>query len=205
MARSPAPKPTVASGPSKRQREIFALHGKNLDGSPVARQTSGGSGGKGGSKPSYDIKTMDGAKGLYEAQQKYNTDKSYGYYGDDGKYVSAFQDMTDGGGMNTTDTYFQGGPFSAYLNALKVRPAGMAREKVDGQYVVPREQIGFRDATDMGDGGGPQAMGGPKMGLPVSNIFNALDKIGGVDQGERVTYASMTPQELERRRAARGY
>jgi hypothetical protein len=204
MARSPAPKPTVISGPSKRQREIFASHGKNLDGSPVARQTTGGSGGKGGSKPSYDPQ-IEGDL-LQRAQAKYNNDNSYGYYNDQGQYVDFFTDATDGGGMNTTNTYFQGGPFSAYLNALKVRPAGMARETNEaGEYLVPRADIGFRDATDMGDGGGPQAMGGPKMGLPISNIFNALDQLGGVDQGERVTYASMTPQELERRRAARGY
>lgn len=199
---------TVFSGPSEEQKKIFASHGRNLDGSKIrARQTTGGSGGKGGSKPSYDPQTEGDL--LQRAQAKYNTDNSYGYYNDQGQYVDFFTDATDGGGMNTTGTFFKGGgPISTLGNVMKIRPAGMSREMKDGQYVIPREQIGFRDITDMTDRGGPQAMGGEYQGGPmfVSNIFNALDKIGGVDQGERVAYADLTPEQLEeRRRALRGY
>ena len=188
---------------AKRHYAILEAH----SGGPSAVNKSGGSGSKGGSKPSYDVTTMDGAKGLYEAQKKYNFDDKYGYYNDSGQYVGFFQDATDGGGMNTTDTYFQGGgPISTLLNVAKIRPAGMSREKNDaGDFVVPRANIGFRDFTDMTDRGGPQAMGGEYQGGPlfVSNIFNALDQIGGVDQGERVTYASITPEELLARRLSK--
>lgn len=200
---------TIVSGPSEKQKAIFKKHGMNLDGSPVAVKTTGGSGGKGGAKPNYDLTDPKQREGFMEARAKYNNDNSYGYYNNQGQYVDFLTDATDGGGMNTTGTYFQGGgPISTLLNVAKIRPAGMSRETNDaGQYVVPRADIGFRDIADMTDRGGPQAMGGAYQGGPafVSNIFNALDQIGGVDQGERVTYASMTPQELERRRAARGY
>lgn len=186
---------------AKKHYAILEAHG----GGPSAVKKSGGSGSKGGSKPSYDPQTE--ADLLQRAQAKYNTDDRYGYYNDSGQYVGFLQDATDGGGMNTTGTYFQGGgPISTLLNVAKIRPAGMSRERNDaGEYIVPRTDIGFRDFTDMTDRGGPQAMGGAYQGGPmfVSNIFNALDQIGGVDQGERATYASMTPEELLARRLAR--
>ena len=50
--------------------------------------------------------------------------------------------MMDGGGYDTNDTFFKGaGPISALLNVAKIAPYG--------QSETPREQIGYRDFTDM--------------------------------------------------------
>ena len=125
------------------------------------------------------------------AQQQFNNDGSYGYYNNQGRYVPFIVDAFDGGGMNTTDTYFKGaGPLSTALNVAKVRPAGPASEKdASGNFIVPREQIGFRDATDMTDRGGPQASGGQYEGAgTISTIFNMLDVLGGADIPERQEY-----------------
>ena len=74
-------------------------------------------------------------------------------------------------------------------------------QEVQGDYIVPRENIGFRNVADMFDRGGPQAAGGAYRGAPynMSNIFNALNKIGGVDQGERVAYANPAMEAYNRR------
>lgn len=189
MARSPAPKPTVISGPSKRQREIFASHGKNLDGSPIARETTGGSGGKGGSKPSYDPQTEGDL--LQRAQAKYNTDDRYGYYNNRGQYVGFLEDATDGGGMNTTDTFFKGaGPLSTLLNVAKVRPAGFSRERnAEGEFIVPRADVGFRDVADMTDRGGPQTSGGQfQGGGMLSKAGNFVDFLAGREATKPVRY-----------------
>ena len=94
------------------------------------------------------------------AQQQFNNDGSYGYYNNQGRYVPFIVDAFDGGGMNTTDTYFKGaGPVSTLLNVAKVRPMGDVEKDASGNYLVPREQIGFRDVEDMRDRGGPQASG----------------------------------------------
>lgn len=153
---------------------------------PVARSGGGGKGGR----PDIDPNTNEGAEALAMAQAKFNNDGSYGYYNNQGRYVGFLEDAFDGGGMNTTDTYFAGGPLSNVLNVAKVRPMGMARETDDqGNFIVPRSDIGYRDITDMGDGGGPQHYGGPKMGGGmVSAAANLIDFLGGVDQGERKRY-----------------
>ena len=92
--------------------------------------------------------------------------------------------------MNTSGNYFKGaGPLSTALNVAKVRPAGPAREKVNGEYVIPREQIGYRDSTDWTDRGGPQASGGKyEGGGQVSAIFNMIDTLGGATIPERMEY-----------------
>lgn len=181
---------TIVSGPSEEQKRIFALHGQNLDGSPIARETTGGSGSKGGGKRDYDLTDPRQREGFLEARAKYNTDNSYGYYGDDGKYVGFFQDATDGGGMNTTDTFFKGGPLSTLLNVAKVRPAGMSREKNEaGEFLVPRADIGFRDATDMFDRGGPQTSGGQfQGGGKISKIGNFVDFLAGREATKPIRY-----------------
>lgn len=167
---------------AKKHYAIVASH----SGGPSAVQNSGGSGSKGGSKPSYDPQTE--ADLLQRAQAKYNTDDMYGYYNNQGQYVGFLQDATDGGGMNTTDTFFQGGPLSTLLNVAKVRPSGMSREKNEaGEFIVPRADIGFRDAADLTDRGGPQHSGGKfQGGGKISAIANTLDNLSGREPDKRV-------------------
>lgn len=190
---------TVFSGPSEKQKEIFAKHGMNLDGSPVQAVQKSGGGSKGGSK---NLDPREDRELLQRRLKETTTDDKWGYYKPSGEYVSAFADRFDGGGKNTTGTYFKDGPLSTLLNVAKIRPAGMARERdAQGNYIVPIENIGFRDAEDMANRGGPQASGGPYQGGPygLSNIFNALDQIGGVDQGERVAYDNPAMDAYNRR------
>mgnify|MGYP007032649188 CR=1 FL=1 len=187
-----------------KHNAILAAHGHDTYGpsggaSPSSKKKSGG-GGKGGSNPNLDPRED---RELLQRRIKETTqDDKWGYYAPSGQYVSGFKDMFDGGGKNTTGTYFEGGPLSTLLNVAKIRPAGMARERdAEGNYVVPSENIGFRNVTDMFDRGGPQASGGEYRGAPYgySNIFNALDKIGGVDQGERVAYDNPAMEAYNRR------
>lgn len=190
---------TVVSGPSEKQKEIFAKHGMNLDGSSVQAVQKSGGGSKGGSK---NLDPREDRELLQRRLKETTTDDKWGYYKPSGEYVSAFTDMFDGGGKNTTNTYFEGGPLSTLLNVAKIRPAGMASERdAQGNYIVPRENIGFRNLEDMTNRGGPQASGGPYQGGPygLSNIFNALDQIGGVDQGERVAYDNPAMDAYNRR------
>ena len=153
---------------------------------PVARS---GGGGKGGNRD-IDVRGESGQQHLKEMQSQYNTDNSYGYYNNVGQYVPFSVDIRDGGGMNTSGNFFKGaGPISTALNVAKVRPAGPAREKINGEFVVPREQIGFRDSADMSDRGGPQASGGQYEGAgSVSAFFNLLDTLSGATIPERQAY-----------------
>ena len=148
--------------------------------SAQATTTTGGSGGKGGGKPDIASNKV--------SSNPYNTDKSYGYYNDQGKYVSALQDMFDGGGRNQSGNYFEGaGAISSMLNAAKIRPAGAARER-DAQvnYVVDRADIGYRDINDWFDRGGPQASGGKFQGL---GQYSTLANLIFGEQGQRTPYA----------------
>ena len=113
---------------------------------------------------------------------QYNNDGRFGYYNDQGFYVPADIDMRDGGGVDNSGTFFEGGGFlSTLANVAKIRPYG--------QGDTPREQIGFRNVADMFDRGGPQASGGPYMGGGmISTIGYTLDALGGVDQGTRTLY-----------------
>ena len=158
--------------------------GGGSSGGPSA-VTRSGVGGKGG-KPSIDPRT-DANQAII---QKSQNDNKYGYYTNMGRYVPFSVDIRDGGGMNTSGNYFKGaGPLSTALNVAKVRPAGPASEKVDGEYVIPREQIGYRDSTDWTDRGGPQASGGKyEGGGQVSAIFNMIDTLGGATIPERMEY-----------------
>ena len=151
--------------------------------SAQATTTTGGSGGKGGGKPDIASNKV--------SSNPYNTDKSYGYYNEQGKYVSALQDMFDGGGKNQSGNYFEGaGAISSMLNAAKVRPAGAARERdAQGNYVVDRADIGYRDFKDMYDRGGPQASGGRFEGLGLYSDFANL--LFG-EKGQRTPYANQT-------------
>ena len=169
---------------AKKHYAILEAH----SGGPSAVNNSGGSGSKGGSKPSYDPQTE--ADLLERAQAKYNTDNRYGYYNNQGQYVGFMQDATDGGGMNTTDTFFKGGPLSTLLNVAKVRPAGMSRVKDDaGEFIVPRADVGFRDATDMTDRGGPQTAGGQfQGGGTLSKAANFVDFLADREATKPVRY-----------------
>jgi hypothetical protein len=156
-----------------------------VSGAPAQAKQSAGGGGKGG-RPDIDPSKV--------ADSKFNNDKSYGYYRPDGTYVSAFTDMRDGGGKNQSGNYFVGGGlFSSLANALKIRPAGAASERdpKTGEYIVPREDIGYRDFKDMRDRGGPQASGGKfQGGGHYSDMANFVYGLSGKDFGERVPYGS---------------
>lgn len=181
-----------------RHMEILASHGygggsssggqpsvQPVAGAP-AQANSGSSGGKGGGRPDIDPSKV--------ADSKLNNDKNYGYYRPDGTYVSAFVDMRDGGGKNQSGNYFVGGGlFSSLANALKIRPAGAARERdpETGEYIVPIADIGYRDFKDMRDRGGPQASGGKFQGAGgYSGMANFLYGLSGNEFGERVPYGS---------------
>jgi hypothetical protein len=152
---------------------------------PVARQ-GGGGGPKGGGPARIDPTTELGQSFV----QKYNTDGRYCYYNTNpnhqkyalGEYVPAFRDMMDGGGFDTNDTFFKGaGPISTLLNVAKIAPYG--------QSETPREQIGFRDITDMRDRGGPQHSGGEfEGGGTISMIGNLMDKLSGREATPKTRY-----------------
>ena len=190
------PTPTVYRG-GKRLDEgeakkfVASQNSPMMGGSSAqAQSTNGGSNGKG--RP--DIKQGEGFdKRLKAAQAKYNNDNRYGYYDDDGKYVSWFQDATNGGGSDTSGNYFQGaGAISSLLNAAKIRPAGAARERdAQGNYVVDRADIGYRDIHDWFDRGGPQASGGEFQGL---GAYSGLANLVFGQQGQRTPYAAQTQQ-----------
>ena len=163
--------------------------GRNIGASAAQPVSRSGGGGKGG-RPDINPNTNEGSEALAMAQAQFNNDGNYGYYNNQGQYVGFMEDAFNGGGMNTTDTFFAGGPLSNALNVAKVRPSGMARERdAEGNFMVDRADIGYRDATDMTDGGGPQFSGGPKMGGgTVSAMANLIDFLGCVDQGKRKRY-----------------
>lgn len=159
-----------------------------MTGAPAQAQKTSGGGIKGGRDP---IKSSD-----VEGNQ-YNKDKSYGYYAPDGNWVSAWQDIRDGGGRNQSGNYFVGGgAMSSLLNALKVRPAGLAREKdpKTGEYLIDRADIGYRNFKDMYDRGGPQASGGKFMGAyGYSDLGNFI--FG--EKGQRKEYDYKSPYLLQ--------
>ena len=186
LASSPRPKmrpdnldTTPSSGRSRSQSRETST--------PQAREASN-SGGKGGGRPQIASNQV--------SNSAYNNDKSYGYYNDQGRYVSALQDMFDGGGMNQSGNYFQGGgAISAMLNAAKVRPAGAARARDDqGNYIVDRSDIGFRDINDWFDRGGPQASGGEFQGL---GLYSALANLVAGQKGNRTPYAAPNQNLLQ--------
>jgi hypothetical protein len=131
---------------------------------PQAKSVLGG-GGKGGVK-SQALDPVEDMDLINEQIAKYNNDGNFGYWNQskDGMYrwVSPLTDAFDGGGQDKYGTaFYGGGPLSALGNAMKIRPMGMAREKGDdGNYLVDRADIGYRNIKDMYDRGGPQASGG---------------------------------------------
>lgn len=162
--------------PKKRPEGLKPVSFGSDDNGSKASSKASGSGGKGGGK-SVDPSTSKGQKAIAASR----TEKSgFGYYNDAGKYVPAYVDMFDGGGMNTSDTYFAGGPLSNILNVMKVAPKGSGD--------VPRERIGYRDLTDMFDQGGPQASGGGFRGAGyISGLGNIANMLAG-NESERVGY-----------------
>ena len=185
----------VSLRPKKRPEDLKP--GRNV--SPIMGRADpqdriGVSGPKGGGE-SATAQVKPGSK----AFNQYNNDSSYGYYTEEGYYVPADVDMRDGGGMNSSGTFYEGGGLiSALGNVFKVRPYG--------QENTPREQIGYRDFTDMTDRGGPQASGGAYQGGgTISAIGNLLDAIGGVDQGTSTPYVYETPNQMPMKTVASNY
>ena len=168
--------------PKKRPEGLKPVSFGSDDNGSKASSKASGSGGKGGGK-SVDPSTSKGQKAIAASR----TEKSgFGYYDDQGKYVPAYIDAFDGGGMNQQGTYFAGGPLSNILNVAKVAPLGSGD--------APRERIGYRDLTDMFDEGGPQASGGGFRGAGgfsgLGNIANMLagnesERVGYYDEGGR--------------------
>ena len=161
-----------------------------VSGAAPKAQSVLGSGGKGGKK-SYDLTDPKQRENFLEARAKYNNDGNFGYYADNGQWVGAFTDAFDGGGQDQYGTaFYGGGPLSALGNAMKIRPLGMAREKDEqGNYLVDRDDIGYRNIKDMYDRGGPQASGGRFEGAGHYSEFANL--IAG-EQGERELYPTET-------------
>ena len=164
--------------PKKRPEGLKPVSFGSDDNGSKASSKSSGSGGKGGGK-SVDPSTSKGQKAIAASR----TEKSgFGYYNDAGKYVPAYIDAFDGGGMNQQGTYFAGGPLSNILNVAKVAPLGAT------EGLVPREEIGYRDLTDMFDQGGPQASGGGFRGAgSISGLGNIANMLSG-NESERVGY-----------------
>lgn len=102
-----------------------------------------------------------------------------------GGYTS-FGDMFDGGGPGRSGPTFVGGPFSAGLNAMGVRPAGYTERMAaapgpQGQrgfngygYTDPKTGQWVSAGRDMIDGGGPGRSGDTFQGGPFSGLLNAL-------------------------------
>ena len=180
----------------ERQHAIRARHsGAGKAPTPVR----GAGGGKGGNRPAQIDPTSKSGKELIA---KFNNDGRYGYYNTKkdhekykyGEYVPFLKDATDGGGFDTSGTFFKGaGPISNLLNVAEIRPYGQSQ--------TPREQIGYRDFTDMTDRGGPQASGGAyEGGGLISAAANLVDQLSGVDQGTRTPYNTPTQVTLNRPR-----
>lgn len=170
--------------PKKRPEGLKPVSFGSDDNGSKASSKSNSSGGKGGGK-SVNPSTSKGQKAITASRTKKS---GFGYYDDAGKYVPAYIDAFDGGGMNQQGTYFAGGPLSNILNVAKVAPLGAT------EGLVPREEIGYRDLTDMFDQGGPQASGGGFRGAGgfsgLGNIANMLagnesERVGYYDEGGR--------------------
>jgi hypothetical protein len=170
--------------PKKRPEGLKPVSFGSDDNGSKASSKSNSSGGKGGGK-SVNPSTSKGQKAITASRTKKS---GFGYYNDAGKYVPAYIDAFDGGGMNQQGTYFAGGPLSNILNVAKVAPLGAT------EGLVPREEIGYRDLTDMFDQGGPQASGGGFRGAGgfsgLGNIANMLagnesERVGYYDEGGR--------------------
>lgn len=112
--------------------------------SPQSQTVRAGGGGKGSAK---DIQLADGqaTKAQSERILSSQNDKSFGYYDmNTGKYVPAFIDMFDGGGMNTSGDTFKGaGIYSAALNAADVAPYGYNRPRAYAQAGMQNRPTGL--------------------------------------------------------------
>lgn len=112
--------------------------------SPQSQAVRAGGGGKGSAK---DIKFADGkpTKAQRDRILASQNDNSFGYYDmNTGRYVPAFIDMFDGGGMNTSGDTFQGaGLYSAALNAMNVAPYGYNRPRTYAQAGMENRPTGL--------------------------------------------------------------
>ena len=117
--------------------------------SPETKAVKAKGGGKGSAK---DIEY--GKNGPSEEQRNRilatQNDKSFGYYDmNTGKYIPAFVDMFDGGGMNTSGDTFQGGPFSNMLNMAGVAPYGYNRPRTYAQAGMENRPTGLPPSTNV--------------------------------------------------------
>lgn len=105
-----------------------------------------------------------------------------------GRGFTSFGDMFDGGGPGRSGSTFVGGPYSAGLNAMGVRPAGYTERMAAGVAPGPQGQSGFNGygytdpktgqwvsaGRDMIDGGGPGRSGDTFQGGLASGLLNTL-------------------------------
>ena len=115
--------------------------------SPQSQAVKAKGGGKGSAK---DIEFTDGKPSAEQRKRilASQNDNSFGYYDmNTGRYVPAFIDMFDGGGMNTSGDTFQGaGLYSAALNAMNVAPYGYNRPRTYAQAGMENRPTGVSDA-----------------------------------------------------------
>ena len=106
--------------------------------------------------------------------------------GSGGGGFTSFGDMFDGGGPGRSGSTFVGGPYSAGLNAVGVRPAGYTERMAaapgpQGQrgfngygYTDPKTGQWVSAGRDMIDGGGPGRSGDTFQGGIFSGLLNTL-------------------------------
>lgn len=109
-----------------------------------------------------------------------------GAAGGGGRGFTSLGDMFDGGGPGRSGSTFVGGPYSAGLNAVGVRPAGYTERMAaasgpQGQrgfngygYTDPKTGQWVSAGRDMIDGGGPGRSGDKFQGGPFSGLLNTL-------------------------------
>ena len=117
--------------------------------SPQSKAVQAKGGGKGSAR---DIEFNNG-KPTEEQRNKIlasQNDNSFGYYDmNTGKYVPAYIDMFDGGGMNTSGDTFKGaGIYSAALNAAGVAPYGYNRPRTYAQAGMENRPTGLPPTTN---------------------------------------------------------
>ena len=149
---------------------------------------------KGGSSKG-SRKDIEFAKGGPSKEQRKRilasqNDNRFGYYDmNTGKYVPAFIDMFDGGGMNTSGEFFEGaGLYSAALNAAGVAPYGFNRPRTFAQ-------AGMENRPEL-----PRATNVPTPEQPrnYSNMSSGMDPSNAyVPTTPRVGMVELPPANLD--------
>ena len=165
--------------------------------SPETKAVKAKGGGKGSAK---DIEY--GKNGPSEEQRNRilasQNDRSFGYYDmNTGKYIPAFVDMFDGGGMNTSGDTFQGGPFSNMLNMAGVAPYGYNRPRTYAQAGMENRPTGLppsTNVTNLGAGNPPSVTSQPLDNTDANMGVGNLPKVYDLDPNAPMM---MTDEEIK--------